>query len=165
QPEKTQEAAARSQSPHPVQDLQGGDPQVPHRFHGSLHQQPRRTGFEDDESEDQNLRRLPNRSRRRRLRPPALRDLVGPKAGLQHPQSPDPHPRTTGRRLEALSRNFPSPPFETPSTPRTAKMANRDGGLAVTDDRNPGWASSVTVVASGAIEGPRALAARLDGSV
>jgi transposase len=47
------------------QDLQGGDPQVPHRFRGSLHQQPRRTGFEDDESEDQNLRRLPNPARRR----------------------------------------------------------------------------------------------------
>ena len=87
EPEKAQEAAARSQSPHSVQDLQGGDPPVPHRFCRSLHQQPRRTGFEDDEGEDQNLRRLPNPARRRRLRKPALRDLLGPKAGLRHPQA------------------------------------------------------------------------------
>ena len=45
EPEKAKEAAARSQSPHPVQDLQGGDPQVPHRLHGSLHQQPRRAAI------------------------------------------------------------------------------------------------------------------------
>src|SRR5208283_3633608 len=117
--------AARPQSPHPVQDLQGSDPQVPHRFHGSLHQQPRRTGLEDDESEDQNLRRLPHPARRRRLRPPALRDLVGPKAGLQHPQSPDPRPRTTGRRPQALSA-FPSPPTEPPENqPEPPKWSPR----------------------------------------
>ena len=45
---------------------------------------------------------------RRRLRLPALRDLVGPKAAPPPPQSPDPHPRmNTGRRLEALSRKLP----------------------------------------------------------
>ncbi len=123
QPEKAQEAAARSQSPHPVQDLQGGDPQVPHRLHRSLHQQPCRTRFEDDEGEDQNLGRLPNPARRRRLRKPALRDLVGQKAGPQHPQSPDPRPRTSRRRTEALTPGFPSTPIRSRTNPSAAPVA------------------------------------------
>ena len=69
--------------------------------------------------------------KRRRLRKPALCDLVGPKAGPQHPQSPDPRSPTAGRRSEALTRERGrlSPPAETEERPRGPGVVTRAGGF------------------------------------
>ena len=129
EPEKAKEAAACSQSPHPLQNLQGRHPPLPHRLHRSLHQQPRRAGSEDDEGEDQNLRRIPNPARRPRLRTPALRHLVGPKAGPPHPHSPHSHPRPTRRRTQALSPGSASPPRQQARQAPAARYGQPRGRL------------------------------------
>jgi len=76
---------------------------VPQRFRSALHQQPGRTGPEDDEGEGQNIRRLPNAERRRRLRASAIRHLDRSKAALQHPERPHPDARMAPRRIGALN--------------------------------------------------------------
>jgi Transposase IS66 family len=84
-----------------------------------------------------------NPARRRRLRSPALRDLIGPKARPQHIQSPGPHPRTTRRRPQALKPLGPSSLpstqklFDPPEHPKTLARAGPPWQLRRCRKRRP----------------------------
>jgi hypothetical protein len=139
-PKKLQEAAARSQSAHPVQDLQRGGPQIPRRFPRSLPQQPRRTGFEDDEGEDQNLRRL----QKPREAPPtslacAPRSHRPESTASTYPKpwsSPpnDSPPTSSSEASGALLTSLHSKTLRPPRTPKNAR--SRRPTLAVTAGQN-----------------------------
>ena len=72
-----------------LKTFQTGNPALPHRFRRALHQQPGRTGPQDDEGQNENLRLVSNPRRRSNLRPPQIRRLDREKTRLQHP--PNPH--------------------------------------------------------------------------
>ena len=64
-------------------------------FRRAVHQQPGRTGHPHDESENEDLRRLPNLGRRGDLRFHSLGHLHRPKARDQHPENPGRKPSRT----------------------------------------------------------------------
>src|SRR5208337_688339 len=72
-----------------AENLRNGNPALPHRFRRALHQQPGRTGPQDDEGQNENLRLISNPRRRSNLRPPQIRRLDREKTRPQHP--PNPH--------------------------------------------------------------------------
>src|SRR6202034_3386492 len=67
---KAPKAAARPQSARQTKEVQNRNAALPDRFRRSLHQQSGRTGPEDDEGQDENLRLVPNPRRRSGFRPP-----------------------------------------------------------------------------------------------
>jgi Family of unknown function (DUF6444)/Transposase IS66 family len=71
-----------------AENLPNGNPALPHRFRRALHQQPGRTRPEDDEGQNENLRRVPNPPRRSDLRNPQIRRFNRKKAGTQRPPNP-----------------------------------------------------------------------------
>ena len=94
---KAPEAAPRPQSAHPAEEVQNRNATVSHRFRRPLHQQSGRTGPEDDEGQDENLRLVPNPRRRPDLRPPAIGRLHRAKAGMQY----SPNPRSSAKQHHA----------------------------------------------------------------
>src|SRR5271166_2231844 len=88
-PGRAHQAPPRPQSAPKAQNLPNRNPALPHRFRRALHQQPGRTGPQDDEGQNENLRLVSNPRRRSNLRPPQIRRLDREKARLQHP--PNPH--------------------------------------------------------------------------
>ena len=54
------QTTSRPQSARQAEEVQNRNAAVPHRLRRALHQQPRRTGSEDDEGQDENLRLLPD---------------------------------------------------------------------------------------------------------
>ena len=73
--------------------------QVPGRLRGPLHQQSRRTGAPHDESEDENLRRLPDPRGRSGFRRPALRHRHSAKTRPKHPPIPRRRAHTPSPKL------------------------------------------------------------------
>src|SRR5271166_653114 len=89
QPARAHQASPRPQSSAKAENLRTGNPALPHRFRRALHQQPGRTGPQDDEGQNENLRLVSNPRRRSNLRPPQIRRLDREKTRPQHP--PNPH--------------------------------------------------------------------------
>src|SRR5271166_1432860 len=89
QPARAHQASPRPQSSAKAENLRTGNPALPHRFRRALHQQPGRTGPQDDEGQNENLRLISNPRRRSNLRPPQIRRLDREKTRPQHP--PNPH--------------------------------------------------------------------------
>src|SRR5208337_1222048 len=89
QPARAHQASPRPQSSAKAENLRNGNPALPHRFRRALHQQPGRTGPQDDEGQNENLRLVSNPRRRSNLRPPQIRRLDREKTRPQHP--PNPH--------------------------------------------------------------------------
>src|SRR5271156_3376746 len=81
------------QSARQAEKVQNRNAAVPDRFRRALHQQPRRTGSEDDEGQDEDLRLFPDPGGRAAFRAPQIRSLDREEAGLQHPAGPHHDPR------------------------------------------------------------------------
>src|SRR5277367_2567887 len=81
------------QSARQAEKVQNRNAAVPHRLRRALHQQPRRTGSEDDEGQDEDLRLLPDPRRRADFRASQVRRLDRQETALQHPASPHRDPR------------------------------------------------------------------------
>src|SRR5271157_4226695 len=92
QPARAHQASPRPQSSAKAENLRNGNPALPHRFRRALHQQPGRTGPQDDEGQNENLRLVSNPRRRSNLRPPQIRRLDREKTRPQHPPNPHRNP-------------------------------------------------------------------------
>src|SRR5208337_3369533 len=92
QPARAHQASPRPQSSAKAENLRTGNPALPHRFRRALHQQPGRTGPQDDEGQNENLRLVLNPRRRSNLRPPQIRRLDREKTRPQHPPNPHRNP-------------------------------------------------------------------------
>src|SRR5271166_3356893 len=92
QPARAHQASPRPQSSAKAENLRTGNPALPHRFRRALHQQPGRTGPQDDEGQNENLRLVSNPRRRSNLRPPQIRRLDREKTRPQHPPNPHRNP-------------------------------------------------------------------------
>src|SRR5271166_5215173 len=101
QPARAHQASPRPQSSAKAENLRNGNPALPHRFRRALHQQPGRTGPQDDEGQNENLRLVSNPRRRSNLRPPQIRRLDREKTRPQYP--PNPH-RKSGSDHESPRR-------------------------------------------------------------
>lgn len=75
---------------------------LPHRLRCALHQQPGRTGPEDDEDQNENLGFVPNPRRRSNLRNPQIHRFNREKARLQYPPNSRRTPRSDHARLRPL---------------------------------------------------------------
>ena len=89
QPARAHQASPRPRSSAKAENLRNGNPALPHQFRRALHQQPGRTGPQDDEGQNENLRLISNPRRRSNLRPTQIRRLDREKTRPQHP--PNPH--------------------------------------------------------------------------
>src|SRR5271157_1790127 len=95
---RARQAPARPQPAPKAENLPNANPALPHRLRCALHQQPGRTGPQDDEGQNENLRRVPNPRRRSNLRTPQIRRLHREKTPPQHPPNPHRYPRSHHRR-------------------------------------------------------------------
>ena len=76
---------ARSQSARSTEAVQSRNAPLHDRFRRPLHQQPGRAGPQDDEGQNENLRRLPNPRWRSDLRSPQVHHLNREETRPQHP--------------------------------------------------------------------------------
>src|SRR3984885_15925858 len=92
----------RPKSPRKAENVQNRNATVPRRLRRSLHQQFGRARSEDDESENENLRLVPNPRRRANLCHPQIRRLVRAKTGIQYPENPHRRPKSSHARLDCV---------------------------------------------------------------
>src|SRR5271156_535362 len=90
---RASQTTSRPQSARQVEEVQNRDAALPHRLRRALHQQPRRTGSEDDEGQDEDIRLLPHPRGRADFRASQVHRLHRQEAGAQHPASPHRDPR------------------------------------------------------------------------
>ena len=100
---RAHQAPPRPQSAPKAENLPNRNPALPHRFRRALHQQPGRTGPEDDEGQNENLGLVSNPRRRSNLRPPQIRRLDREKTRLQHPPNPHRKPSSDHPRLRRIA--------------------------------------------------------------
>jgi len=97
------QATPRPQSARKIEDVQSRNAALPRRFRRALHQQPGRTGPQDDEGQNENLGLVSNPRRRSKLRPPQIRRLYREKTGLQYPPNPRGKPKPDHARPNRIA--------------------------------------------------------------
>jgi hypothetical protein len=100
---------ARPQPAAKAENVPNRNPALPHRLRCALHQQPGRTGPQDDEGQDEDLRFVPNPGRRSNLRTPQIRRVHRQKTRPQHPPNPHRNPRSHHRRPRWASERSRAP--------------------------------------------------------